>query len=73
MLPRLLISKGCSAQRNKRIHFFVGETLSQLQSFRMANDDSTRMLRLIGGIAAFLAVLGIVALVFWWLLRMPRF
>jgi hypothetical protein len=39
----------------------------------MANDDSTRMLRLIGGIAAFLVVLGIVALVFWWLLRMPRF
>jgi hypothetical protein len=39
----------------------------------MANDESTRMLRLVGGIAAFLAVLGIVALVFWWLIRAPRF
>jgi len=38
-----------------------------------AERDSMRKLRLIGAIAAFLAVLGIVILVFWLMIRWPRF
>ena len=35
--------------------------------------DSMRTFRLIGGIAAFLAVLGLAILLFWLMVRLPRF
>ncbi|HVS20894.1 MAG TPA: hypothetical protein VHD88_03555 [Pyrinomonadaceae bacterium] len=38
-----------------------------------AERDSMRTLRLIGATAAFLAVLGIAILVFWFVIRAPRF
>jgi hypothetical protein len=38
-----------------------------------AGSDSMRTLRLIGATAALLAVLGIAILVFWFVIRAPRF
>ena len=39
----------------------------------MAVDDPNRTLRLIGAVAALLAVLGLAMLVFWFVIRFPRF
>jgi hypothetical protein len=39
----------------------------------MAGRDPTRTLRLVGAAAAILAVLGIAILVFWLVIRLPRF
>jgi hypothetical protein len=35
--------------------------------------DGMRILLIIGGVAAFLAVLGLVIMVFWYIFRAPRF
>jgi hypothetical protein len=39
----------------------------------MADGDRIRTLRLIGAVAALLAVLGLAMLVFWFVIRFPRF
>ena len=43
------------------------------KSKHIAERDPIRTLRLIGAIAALLAILGIAILVFWFVIRLPRF
>jgi hypothetical protein len=46
---------------------------SEQKRSRRGESDPLRSLRFVGAIAAFLAVLGIAIMVFWYLLRAPRF
>lgn len=46
---------------------------SEQEHFRRGESDPLRWLRFIGAVAAFLAVLGIAMMVFWYVLRAPRF
>lgn len=46
---------------------------SEQQDFNQGESDPLRWLRFAGAVAAFLAVLGIAIMVFWYVLRAPRF
>jgi hypothetical protein len=46
---------------------------SEQKHSQRGESDPLRWLRLIGAVAAFLAVLGIAIMVFWYVLRAPRF
>jgi hypothetical protein len=46
---------------------------SEQEHSRQGESDPLRWLRVMGAVAAFLAVLGIAIMVFWYVLRAPRF
>jgi hypothetical protein len=46
---------------------------SEQKHSRRGATDPLRWLRVIGAVAAFVAVLGIAIMVFWYVLRAPRF
>jgi hypothetical protein len=46
---------------------------SEQEHSRQGEPDPLRWLRFMGAIAAFVAVLGIAIMVFWYVLRAPRF
>lgn len=46
---------------------------SKPEHSRPGESDPLRSLRVIGAVAAFLAVLGIAIIIFWYVLRAPRF
>jgi hypothetical protein len=46
---------------------------SEHKHSQRGESDPLRWLRFIGAVAAFLAVLGIAIMVFWYVLRAPRF
>ena len=46
---------------------------SKQKHSRRGESDPLRWLRFVGAVAAFLAVLGIAIMVFWYLMRAPRF